>query len=230
MALYQRFFEAAQVDLNSAKVMTDRGLYQPAIYHLQQAYEKCIKSYFIFKEVNINNTPEATVYGNIRSLGHDTEESTITLIKDITDVEKRGYENRLPNTTDAHLGQRLQLAIDAIDSFKSSLDRLVQRLDLERRYINNVRNYSQFVKSKYEYYQNSINTAISKQPDMNFLSTVSCMITLYPCLYRMESITRYPLIEFAYDNLNLLSNVEQSCKSLIEILQDLITLISSDLK
>jgi HEPN domain-containing protein len=42
MALHQRFFEAAQIDLDAVKVMTDRGLYQPAIYHLQQASEKCI--------------------------------------------------------------------------------------------------------------------------------------------------------------------------------------------
>jgi hypothetical protein len=55
-------------------------------------------------------------------------------------VEKRGYESRLPNTTDVHLSQRLQLAISAIDSFKSSLDRLAQRLDLKRNYISNVRN------------------------------------------------------------------------------------------
>jgi HEPN domain-containing protein len=223
MALHQRFFEAAQIDFDAAKVMTDRGLYQPAIYHLQ-AYEKCIKSYFIFKEVNINNMPEATVYDNIRSLGHDTEESTMNLIKDIAEVEKRGYESSLPNTTDALLSQRLQLAISTIDSFKSSLDRLAQRLDLNRNYINNVRNYSQYVKSKYEYHQNSI-IAISKQPDMTFLTIVSCMVNLYPCLYRMESISRYPLSEFAYNNLNLLTNVGQSCKSLIELLQDLITLI-----
>lgn len=44
MALHQRFFEAAQIDFDTAKVMTDIGLYQPAIYHLQQAYEKCTKS------------------------------------------------------------------------------------------------------------------------------------------------------------------------------------------
>jgi HEPN domain-containing protein len=41
--------------------MIERGLYQAAIYHLQQAYEKYIKSYFILKEVDINNIPEATV-------------------------------------------------------------------------------------------------------------------------------------------------------------------------
>ena len=170
------------------------------------------------------------VYDDIwHRLGHDTEESTITLLKDIANIEKRAYESRLPNITDAHQSQALRRVISAIDNYDSSLDSLVQRLDLRRNYINNVRNYSQFVRSRYEYHQNSV-MAISTQPDMSFLTTLSCMVNLYPCLYRMESVSRYPLSEFAYDNLNLLTNLGQSCQSLIEMLQDLITLISSDLR
>jgi hypothetical protein len=33
----ERFFEAAQLDLAAAKAMTERDLYQSAIYHLQEA-------------------------------------------------------------------------------------------------------------------------------------------------------------------------------------------------
>lgn len=66
---------------NRGVILFNMGKYHPpSLYHLQQAYEKCIKSYFIFKEVNFNKTPEATVYNNIlRRLGHDTKESTIIL-------------------------------------------------------------------------------------------------------------------------------------------------------
>jgi HEPN domain-containing protein len=58
--LYQRFFDAAKLDLEAAKVLKDKQLYQPSLYHLQQAYEKCIKSYYILKEVELKNTPETT--------------------------------------------------------------------------------------------------------------------------------------------------------------------------
>ena len=51
--IYQRFFDAAKLDLEAAKALKDKRLYQPAIYHLQQAYEKCIKSYYILKEVKL---------------------------------------------------------------------------------------------------------------------------------------------------------------------------------
>jgi hypothetical protein len=71
----------------------DRALYRPAIYHLQQAYEKCITAYL--KEVKFNNTSEATVYDNIRKLGHDTEESTITLLKDFADLQIRAYKSQV---------------------------------------------------------------------------------------------------------------------------------------
>ena len=59
MSLHRKFFEAAQLDLETAIILTDRDKYPPAVYHLQQAYEKYIKSYFIFKEIRINKTPES---------------------------------------------------------------------------------------------------------------------------------------------------------------------------
>jgi HEPN domain-containing protein len=228
MALHQRFFEAAQIDLDASKVLIDRGLFQPAIYHLQQAYEKSIKAYFVFKEVKFNNTPEVTVYDKILKLGHDTDKSTITLLKDFADLEIHACESQLPNA-DANLRVALQNKINAIKGYKSSLDRYVQRVDLRTNFIKNVQNYSQLVREKYDYYQNSIIT-ISKQPEMNFFVIISCMANLYPCFYKMESVTRYPLKEFAYDNLNLLASLEQPCQSLVETLQDLISLISPDLR
>ena len=229
MALHQRFFEAAQIDLYASKVLIDRGLFQPAIYHLQQAYEKSIKAYFVFKEVKFNNTPEATVYDNIRNkLGHDTDKSTITLLKDFADLEIRDSKSQLHNA-DANQRVALQNKINAIDGYKSSLDRYVQRVDVRTNFIKNVQNYSQLVRERYDYYQNA-NIAISKQPEITFLTIVSCMTNLYPCFYKRELITRYPLKEFAYNNLNLLTNLGEPCQSLVEMLQDLISLISPDLR
>jgi HEPN domain-containing protein len=106
MALHQTFFEAAQIDLDASKVLIGKGLFQPAIHHLQQAYEKSIKAYYVFKEVKFNNTPEATVYDNIRKLGHDTEESTMTLLKDFAILEIRASKSQLPN---ADASQRVAL-------------------------------------------------------------------------------------------------------------------------
>ena len=101
------------------------------------------QGHFVFKEVKFNNAPEATVYDNIRNkLGHDTEESTITLLKDFADLEIRDSESQPPN---ADANQRVALnKINAIYGYKSSLDRYVQRLDLRTNFIKNVQNYSQY--------------------------------------------------------------------------------------
>jgi HEPN domain-containing protein len=231
MALHQRFFEAAKLDMASAKVLTMKDLYQPAIYHLQQTYEKCIKSYFIFKEIAIKHTPEATVYNNLRSgLGHDTEGSTIALLKDMADLEKSAAECTLPNVSDPQQRHLLEIFIAAIDGYKSSLDKVIQTRDLRKNYVNNTRNFSNFVTSGYDLHQNFINMAISKQPAQTFLYILSCTVNVYPCLYRMESVARYPLTEFSYDNLNLLSDQKDSCQKIIEILDELIHLISNDLR
>jgi HEPN domain-containing protein len=170
MTLYQRFFEAAKLDMASAKVLTEKDLFQPAIYHLQQTYEKCIKSYFIFKEMSIKHTPEATVYENLRnSLGHDTEGSTIALLKDMADLEKRAAECTLRNISDSQQRHALETFIAAIDSYRSSLERTVQTRDLRNNYVNNIRNFSNFVRSGYDLHQNFINMVISKQPLHSFL-------------------------------------------------------------
>jgi hypothetical protein len=179
-------------------------VHPPAIYHLQQAYEKCIKSYFVFKKVNINHTSEADADSTIRTrLGHGTEESTIALLKDLANIEKGEYEHKLCTTTNTKERQALEDAITAINNYKTSLDRLIQGLDLRRNYRNNVRGYSHYIELRYHEYQTLIN-AIITQPSMNFLNTLLCMANLYPCLYKMESVTRYPLSKFGYDNINLL--------------------------
>jgi hypothetical protein len=76
----------------------------------------------------------------------------------------------------------------------------------------------------------SATNAIVKEPDMGFLYIFSCMINAYPLLYKMESITRYPLKEFSYDNLDLLANQHDACQKIIEMLDEMFNLVSTDLK
>ena len=46
----------------------------------------------------------------------------------------------------------------------------------------------------------------------------------------MESVTRYPLKEFSYDNIDLLANQHDACQKIIEMLDEMFTLVSKDLK
>jgi hypothetical protein len=197
---------------------------------LQQAYEKCVKSYFILKEVKLKNTPEAAAYDRAVSLRHDTEESTIALVKDMVTLEEDGYINALSHLSDQLKIQAVKRVISVIDSYKSSLDRYVQKLNLSTNYINNVRRYSNHTTLLYNHHQNSVNNTIVKEPDMRFLYIFSCMMNVYRMLYKMELITRYPLKEFSYDILDLLANQHDACQKIIKILDEMFNLVSTDLK
>ena len=106
--------------------------------------------------MNINKTSEVAAYQQIRALGHDTEESTITLLKDMADIERQVARNRLPTIIDQQQRYALQNIVTEITSYITSLDALLQRLNLAANYVNNVRNYTSYVEARYNYHQHSI--------------------------------------------------------------------------
>jgi hypothetical protein len=218
-------------------VLKDKELYQPSLYHLQQTYEKCIKSYYILKEVKLKNTPETTAYKKAVDFKHKTEQSTITLLKDIATIEQDVYKDKLADLLEQVAGQRqiqvLEKIIATLDDYISSLDRYGERLDLSKHYVNNVSHYSNSTTAVYKHYQKSkriISNIIFNQPDNKFLYIFSCMMNIYPVLYKMELTTRYPLEEFSHKNLDMLANQDDACQKIIEVLDELFNLVSSDLK
>ena len=49
MVLHQKYFRATEIDLKAAKILAKENFFPPTLYHLQQAYEKGIESYYIFR-------------------------------------------------------------------------------------------------------------------------------------------------------------------------------------
>jgi hypothetical protein len=193
----------------------------------------CQVIFYILKEVKLKNTPETTAYDNAVAFKHKTEKSTITLLKDIATLERDGYKDKLPYLSDQQQIQTVKTVIAVLDNYKSSLDGYVQRLDLREKYVNIVRHYSNSTTAVYKNYQNSkriINNIIARQLDKRFLYIFSSMTNVYPVLYNMELISRYPLKEFSYENLDLLANQHDACEKIIEMLDELFNLVSTDLK
>ena len=129
----------------------------------------------------------------------------------------------LTNLSDEQQIQAVKRVLSAIDSYKSSLDKSVQKLSLRNNYTKYVRDYSNYITSRYNVHQNFINTAVVKEPDMRFLYIF--YDKHLPLLYKMESITRYPLREFSYNNLDLLANQHDACEKIIEMLDELFSLV-----
>jgi HEPN domain-containing protein len=237
ISLHKRFFQAAEIDLEAGKILTQQNRCQPAIYHFQQAYEKCIKAYYSLKEIIDNNTPETEIYRKLIDLQHDTQKSTIQLLHDIADIQKHAAEediaqiqkiqsDKLPHKEiDPRAVPLYQQLISEANGIHTSLDKLVASLNLEANYVNNVRNYADKVKEYYDIFQSSVNELIVKQPEQPFLIIIASLRALYSCLYKMEQITRYPLPEFAYENLDLLANQRQACEQIAEMLDGLFTVL-----
>jgi HEPN domain-containing protein len=239
ISLHRRFFQAAQIDLETGKLLIQANRLQPALYHFQQAYEKCVKSFYSLKEAVDNKTPESEIYKRLKSsLSHDTQKSTLQLLRDIVDRQKRDAEkavcdlqekqaeNPLNNTVDPNRIKILQQLVSVTAGFLTTLDGMMNSFDLENKYIENVKKYEQFVKKLYDTFQFSNTDIIAKQPEQAFLQIVVGMVTLYPCFFRMENITRYPLLEFQYENLDLLANQKQACREINEMLGDLFAILT----
>lgn len=236
IALHTRFFQAAEIDLEAGRILMKANSFQPALYHFQQAYEKCVKSYYSLKETTDNNTPESVIYEKLRKLGHDTQKSTINLLHDIADIQKLWAEkeivriqniqagNQPLNTIDPSTLPLIQQLTTEARGFQTKLDNLVARLDLETNYIRNVRNYAQTVKRQHNTLQKSIEL-IAKQPEQTLLLGIIAMANLYPCFYKMEQTTRYPLSEFSYENLDLLANQRQASNQIAKMLGDLFSIL-----
>lgn len=68
----------------------------------------------------------------------------MTLLKDMVTIEEDRYKSALPHLSDQQKILAVRKVIDVIDSYKSSLDKSVQKLDLSNKYIKYVQNYSNY--------------------------------------------------------------------------------------
>ena len=178
------------------------------------------------------NTPETKIYNKLWDLGHDTQKSIIKLLHAIADIQRLPAEERIVRIQAIQPGSQplstldpselpvLQQLVSKVNGFKTKLDGMLTKLNLEKNYIGNVKNYAQTVNRQYITFQDSNNKLISKQKqsDQIFLRVINSMKNLYPCFFKMEQITRYPLEEFSYGNLDLLANQKQACDQIDKML------------
>jgi len=191
--LYKRFFQATEIDLTSGRILKNANHFQPALYHFQQAYEKCIKSYYGLMETIDKNTPESKIYEKLIKLRHDTQISTIGLLHEIADNQILLAKTRIAMIKNIEVGNQPLSTVDPNDlptyqqlaagarGFKMKLDGMVTRLNLEKNYIENVRNYARTVKRQYNTFQKSNIALIAKQPEQTLLLIINAMANLYPC-------------------------------------------------
>jgi hypothetical protein len=226
--LYIRFFDIAKSNFDIAKILVHENYIASALYNLEQSFEKSLKALHIHRSMTVSNLSEKQAYDKAFKFSHNIEKSAIDLLIEIGEFDKNKFQKSMELTTNPELIQKLQISITAIDKYLTSAKDLPNKLGLDRDFIANIRNYDTHVRKYYDKYTN-INMEVNKLGSFNFLRLVNSVAGLYACLYRMDTITRYPSENFNYENIELLGNEKNACIMIAEILDSLITLVSNEI-
>jgi HEPN domain-containing protein len=222
--------EFAKEDFRTGEILINHKINVTALYYFEQCFEKVVKSYYIFimknNELNIEKLYEKT-----KDLGHDVNTSTIELLLAVANLEKDLFQKKRDVA--------IELTPLAIDFFKKGemlnekiqgyIDTLInlKNRDLDKEFIKNIKNYESFVGNEHQKYLEKRKTVKGIKNDMsnysyNFVAFSDTSIYLYPCLYNMNEVSRYPLKNFEFDNLKYLNNKRavNLVKNMIRIMVD----------
>lgn len=148
-------------------------------------------------------------------------------MNELAKIEKLKFIDAFNSSNDSDYNNLAQMAIKAIDGFTNSIPRMIIRLDIKNKFLHNINNYKNWVKERYEDYQKNTGENTFSVQDSNFLSFVSNSSLLYTCLFNMDTITRYPIKDFNYNNLNILKDQESACEMIDEMINDFLVLVNN---
>ncbi len=143
---YEAFLEAAKIDLEAARILAEKCLCAPAIYHLQQSFEKCLKSFHVFKATIIEGTSVSQAHSKATKYSHDIEKSVIELLVDITQWEMQIIRNAESSGPEFERARSKVLHI--VNGYITTIRNMPERLQLESNIRNNIEGYENHV----EYY------------------------------------------------------------------------------
>ena len=127
MNVAEAFMQESLSDLETAKILYDRGKYSHAIYHMQQSFEKAIKSVYCYSRIKYDKSSEMDAYKDARTYGHNTKKSTLNLLVNISYVEEKFLlsnlsPNKLKDPTYQHLSKQLKRMTNEFRQKVKSLD------------------------------------------------------------------------------------------------------------
>jgi HEPN domain-containing protein len=248
MDVSEAFMQESLSDLETAKILYDRGKYSHAIYHMQQCFEKSLKAIYCYSKVKFDNKTEKEAYDEAVKYSHNTKESTLDLLMNISSVEEKFLLSHLPE--DSSKDPRYQHLItqlkQVIKGFRDKVKDVANKNEPSIEIIVNT--FPKFVDEKYQKYESNIrlikklvpqtisSTGVSIQDlsplSYSFLDFVNSSCLLYPCLSRMEAISRYPDYNFRSENTSILNEdeVQGACDKILKMLNSFVEISSMTVK
>jgi HEPN domain-containing protein len=220
------FFEFAEDNLKVAKFLKRSEHYIQSLYHLCQVFEKIIKSYYILVKTRIEHNPQKKIYNHIIGISHEIEDTSLDLLIEIANIEKQKFSQKANSPEGAshpRFTERYEALIRETNNYMNKLEGYRNK-GLDREFVKNVQDYANFVKIKYDKYiegKQFVKIACKRKTmsdySANFNMLLNGIMNLYPCLYKMNEITRYPLRDFGYANLSYLHK-KNACNNIIIML------------
>ncbi|MFZ0512367.1 MAG: hypothetical protein WAM14_12230 [Candidatus Nitrosopolaris sp.] len=212
--MYFGFFEFAEDNLKVAKFLERSEYYVGSLYQLAQVFEKIIKSYYILVKTRIEHNLQEKIDHDIIGFSHEIEDTSLNLLIEIANIEKQKFSQKA-NSPEGASNPRYTYGYEGLihqtTNYVNKLEDFRNK-ELDREFAKNIQDYANFVKLKYgKYIQGNkfVKTAcrrmIMSNYSANFNMLLNGIMNLYPCLYKMNETTRYPLRDFGYANLPYLN-------------------------
>ena len=143
-------------DLDTSKLLRDRGKYSQAIYQMQQSFEKSIKAVYCFTRIKYDMTPEPDAYQEAVRYRHNTKKSTLDFLVKISDVEEKILlgnltPDKLKDPRYHHLTKQLK---PALSGYRDKVKNLATKMEPPLETI--LKRFPKFVGEKYQKYESNI--------------------------------------------------------------------------
>lgn len=126
--------DVALSDLEIAKLLCNaKKYYSQTIYHLQQSFEKAIKSAYIYHRVKCDYISELNAYREAKQYQHNVKKSSLDLLIKISSIEEMQLQKAVSTetmTNPKYLRASWQL-LNSTDGFKKRIKELKEELEPE---------------------------------------------------------------------------------------------------
>lgn len=177
-------------------------------------------------KTRVEHNSQEKVYQIVIEIIHEIEDASLDLLIEIAHIELQSFTSKANSPEGASNPRYTQKYEDLINQQNGYINKLqgFRKKELEKEFLKNVQGYVDFVKKKHGQYTNGtklIKTLKNMSTDnVNFLMLLNGIMNLYPCLYKMNETTRYPLSIFGYMNLQYLSH-KNACYNLMTMVDTL---------
>ncbi|MGN6624119.1 MAG: hypothetical protein ACTHKK_08260 [Candidatus Nitrosocosmicus sp.] len=185
--------QSANNDLEIIEILANQNNNILIFYHLEQAFEKLLK--VLYLETNLHGYEPPI---KIEKYRHKIDVITYDLIVLVCDEYIKQLEpmkTTYPNEYDMFVKQ--------IDSFKTKAED--KKNDMKKDYNNYLKNYSTNVDENYNNFI-KYSSSLQANPEGRIVLILSLGLILSSCLYKMNDISRYPVKDFDFKNLDLLND------------------------